>query len=131
MIAQYTAASLASENKILASPASVDTIPSSANQEDHVSMGTTAARKLARVVSQTRQVVAIELLAGAQALDLRAELDGIASLTTALGRSTSRLYQLIRAAVPAMAADRELSPDILALDALIATGTVGRAIADC
>jgi len=131
MIAQYTAASLASENKILASPASVDTIPSSANQEDHVSMGTTAARKLARVVSQTRQVVAIELLAGAQALDLRAELDGITAIAAALGRSTSRLYQLIRSAVPAMAADRELSPDIIALDALIARGTVGRAIADC
>ena len=131
MIAQYTAASLASENKILASPASVDSIPSSANQEDHVSMGTTAARKFARVVAQTRQVVAIELLAGAQALDLRAELEGISSLPAHLGRATSRLYLLIRASVPELTADRELSPDIGLIDGLIASGALCRAIADC
>ena len=71
MIAQYTAASLVSENKALAHPASVDSIPSSANREDHVSMSTIAARKAAQIVANARQVVAIELLCAAQALSLR------------------------------------------------------------
>jgi histidine ammonia-lyase len=73
MIAQYTAASLVSENKTLAHPASVDSIPSSANREDHVSMSTIAARHAAQIVTTTRQVVAIELLCAAQALSLRLE----------------------------------------------------------
>lgn len=73
MIAQYTAASLVSENKTLAHPASVDSIPSSANREDHVSMSTIAARQAAQIVANARQVVAIELLCAAQALSLRLE----------------------------------------------------------
>jgi histidine ammonia-lyase len=73
MIAQYTAASLVSENKALAHPASVDSIPSSANREDHVSMSTIAARKAAQIVKNTQRVVAIELLCAAQALSLRLE----------------------------------------------------------
>ncbi len=73
MIAQYTAASLVSENKSLAHPASVDSIPSSANREDHVSMSTIAARKAAMVVANTRKVIALELLCAAQALSLRME----------------------------------------------------------
>jgi histidine ammonia-lyase len=73
MIAQYTAASLVSENKSLAHPASVDSIPSSASREDHVSMSTIAARKAAQIVVNARQVVAIELLCAAQALSLRLE----------------------------------------------------------
>jgi histidine ammonia-lyase len=73
MIAQYTAASLVSENKVLAHPASVDSIPSSANREDHVSMSTIAARKAAQIVTNVRNVVALELLTAAQALSLRLE----------------------------------------------------------
>jgi len=70
MIAQYTAAALVSENKVLAHPASVDSIPTSANKEDHVSMGTIAARKCRSVVANAEHVLAIELLCGCQALDL-------------------------------------------------------------
>ena len=69
MIAQYTAASLVSENKVIAHPASVDSIPTSANKEDHVSMGAIAARKCRNIVENTEQVIAIELLCGAQAID--------------------------------------------------------------
>ncbi len=127
MLAQYTAAALVSENKILAAPASIHTITSSANQEDHVSMGTVAARKLGQVVRQTRQVVAIELLAGAQALDLRAEQEGIESLPGKLGAATARLFKLIRDNVPVMTKDRELAPDINAVEGLIACGAVAEA----
>src|SRR6476620_4352903 len=74
MIAQYTAASLVSENKVLAHPSSVDTIPTSGNQEDHVSMGWTSMRKLREVVSNVRAVLAVEVLAHSQALDLRADV---------------------------------------------------------
>lgn len=122
MIAQYTAAALASENKVLASPASVDSIPSSANQEDHVSMGTIAARKLARVVEQTRQVVGIELLCGAQALELRLEQQGLAPAPAGLGRGTSAVYRALRERVPPLDCDRELAPDFGAAAALIAAG---------
>src|SRR5438045_9473462 len=73
MISQYTAASLVSENKSLAHPASVDSIPSSANREDHVSMSTIAARKAAEVVANAQRVIAIELLCASQALSLRLE----------------------------------------------------------
>ena len=71
MIVQYTAAALASENKVLAHPASADSIPTSANQEDHVSMGATAARHARTVLGHVEQILAIELLCAAQALDLR------------------------------------------------------------
>lgn len=122
MIAHYTAAALASENKLLASPASVDTIPTSANQEDHVSMGATAARKLMRVVRQTRQVVAIELLAAAQAVDLRTEQEGLAPPPAGLGRGTGPAYKALRERVPGLKRDRELAPDIAAADELITEG---------
>ncbi len=92
MITQYTAASLVSENKILAHPASVDSIPSSANQEDHVSMGNSAARKLREVVENTRRVVSIEAFAACQAIDFRKDF--------VLGRGTSILYHKIRVQVP-------------------------------
>ncbi len=71
MIVQYSAASLVSENKILAHPASVDSIPSSANQEDHVSMGTIAARKSREILDNSRKVLSMELLAACQGIDLR------------------------------------------------------------
>lgn len=112
MLAQYTAAALVSENKILASPASVDSIPSSANQEDHVSMGTIAARKARTILDQTRQVLAIELICAAQAIDLR---DGVPGLSPA-GR---RLHAAVRAVIPPLDADRELYADISRAAALV------------
>src|SRR6185436_20098297 len=74
MIAQYTAASLVSENNVLAHPSSVDTIPTSGNQEDHVSMGWTSVRKLREVVANVRAVLSVEIVAASQAIDFRAEL---------------------------------------------------------
>ena len=88
MIVQYSAASLVSENKVLAHPASVDSIPSSANQEDHVSMGTIAARKAKEIMENTRNVLAMELLAAAQAIDLRGKKK--------LGVGTDAAYNVIR-----------------------------------
>ncbi len=107
MIAQYAAASLVSENKVLAHPASVDSIPSSANQEDHVSMGTIAARHAKSIVQNTRNVIAIEGLSGALAVEYR----GVEGLSPA----STKLYQWIREEVPTLAEDRVLSKDIAAL----------------
>src|SRR4029453_11951217 len=76
MILQYTAAALASENKVIAHPASVDSVPTSANQEDHVSMGPIAARHARTVLAHGEQILAIELIVGAQALDVRVGADG-------------------------------------------------------
>jgi len=104
MIAQYTAASLVSENKILASPASVDSIPSSANQEDHVSMGTISARKAGEVVENLRHVLAIELMCGVQAIDL--QQPGL------LGKGTKEAYKIVRERVPVLDSDRVLYHDI-------------------
>ena len=88
MIVQYSAASLVSENKVLAHPASVDSIPSSANQEDHVSMGTIAARKARDILDNTRKVLAMELLAACQAIDIRGKKD--------LGKGTEIAYEIVR-----------------------------------
>ena len=120
MIAQVAAASLVSENKILAHPASVDSIPSSAGREDHVSMGATAALKLAQIHDHVRIVLAIELLAAAQGIDLRRPLH-----TT---RPLEALHAAIRAKVPAMMIDRPLSPDIAAVRALIDDGSLIAAV---
>ncbi len=116
MIAQVSAASLVSENKVLAHPASVDSIPSSAGREDHVSMGATAALKLAMIHDHVRTVLAIELLCAAQGLDLRRPLK-----TT---KPLEAVHAAIRAKVPAMMVDRPLSPDIQAVRALIDDGTL-------
>src|SRR3712207_4246121 len=88
MITQYAAAALVSENKVLAHPASVDSIPSSANQEDHVSMGTIAARKAREIMKNTRNVLAMELLAATQAIDLRGKKK--------LGIGTEAAYNVLR-----------------------------------
>ncbi|HSH36222.1 aromatic amino acid lyase, partial [Schnuerera sp.] len=88
MIVQYSAAALVSENKVLAHPASVDSIPSSANQEDHVSMGTIAARKAKEILENTRKVLAMELLAACQAIDLRGK--------KGLGKGTEIAYNIVR-----------------------------------
>src|SRR5688572_5699221 len=107
MIAHVTAAALASENKLLAHPASVDSLPTSANQEDHVSMATFAARKLGDLAANTAIILAIELLAAAQGVDLRAP-----HLTS---QKLQRVMREIRARVPHYDIDRYLSPDIAAM----------------
>ncbi|MET1249544.1 histidine ammonia-lyase [Sporolactobacillus sp. STCC-11] len=104
MITQYVAASLVSENKVLAHPSSVDSIPSSANQEDHVSMGTTAARKAVQIIGNTRRVVAIEALCAAQAADLHG--------SEFLAKETHAFYQEIRSLVPFVVQDKSLSASI-------------------
>jgi histidine ammonia-lyase len=114
MIAHVTAAALASENKGLCHPASVDSIPTSANKEDHVSMGVTAARKATRVVANTRRILAVELLAACQALDLLAPLTSSPALEAARARA--------RQDVPARTSDRMLAPEIEALADLVGSG---------
>jgi len=114
MIAQYTAAALVSENKVLAHPASVDSIPTSANKEDHVSMGTIAARKSRAIVDNARDVVAIELLCAAQALDLFTNLKP--------GRGSRAAYDVIRRAIDHLETDRILADDIHRMRTLIRSG---------
>ncbi|MBK7538624.1 MAG: histidine ammonia-lyase [Myxococcales bacterium] len=114
MIAQVTAAALVSENKVLAHPASVDSIPSSAGREDHVSMGATSALKLSMIHDQVRTVLSIELLCAAQGIDLRRPL-----CTTPV---LEAVHAVIRRRVPMMAVDRPLSPDIAAVRALVDSG---------
>lgn len=113
MITQYVAASIVSENKVLCHPASVDSIPSSANQEDHVSMGTTAARKLRTIVANTAKVLAIEYLAAAQALEFG---------TGKLGQGTAKAYEHIRSNIPRLHQDREMHPDLVMAECLIRQG---------
>jgi len=120
MLAQYTAASLVSESKSLAHPASVDSIPSSAGQEDHVSMGMTSARHARAVVANAEVVVAIEAMAAAQGLDLRGPL--------APARGTRAAREAIREAVSFLDADRELGPDIAAATDLIRSGRLVGAV---
>ena len=114
MIAQVTAAALVVESRILCHPACVDSIPSSAGREDHVSMGMTAALKARQVVDHVRTVLAIELLVAAQALDLRQPMKA--------GRGVQRAYEQVRARVPSMLEDRELHLDIAAVCALVDSG---------
>lgn len=114
MIAQYSAASLVSENKVLAHPASVDSIPSSANQEDHVSMGTTAARKAREILKNVQRVLAIEMLAAAQALEFRKE--------GKKGAGVEASYKLVRSVVPPLAEDRIMYKDINKCIDLITSG---------
>ncbi|MCX3067768.1 MAG: histidine ammonia-lyase [Cetobacterium sp.] len=105
MIVQYSAASLVSENKVLAHPASVDSIPSSANQEDHVSMGTIAARKAGEILGNARKVIAMEILCACQAIDLKKSKDS-------LGLMTQEAYKIIRENVKYYDEDRVMYPDI-------------------
>ncbi|MCK0118740.1 histidine ammonia-lyase [Isoptericola sp. S6320L] len=118
MIAQYTAAGIVSELKRLAAPASVDSIPSSAMQEDHVSMGWAAARKLRRAVDGLVRVLAIELLTAARALDLRCA-DGLVPAT-----GTGAVRDLVRTVVAGPGPDRVLAPEIDAVTRLVADGDV-------
>jgi histidine ammonia-lyase len=121
MIAQYTQAALVSDNKRLAVPASVDSIPSSAMQEDHVSMGWHAARKLRRAVENLRRVLAIELVASARALDIRTQLSG-GELTP--GPAGAAVIRALRAVVEGPGPDRFLAPELEAAERLIAAGGV-------
>ena len=120
MIAQYTAAALVSENKVLCHPASVDSIPTSANKEDHVSMGTISARQCREVIKNTENVIAIELLCAAQALDLFTNLKP--------GDGTLEAYRVIRKAISPLEKDRILSKDIAAMTELIRSDRILRAV---
>jgi histidine ammonia-lyase len=120
MMAQVAAAALASENKSLAHPASVDTIPTSANQEDHVSMGVTAARKARSICEHTEAVLAIELLCSAQAHEFHRELRA--------GDGAQAVFDLVRSRVPALESDRYLHDDIAAACELVRSGAVVRAV---
>lgn len=109
MIVQYTAAALCTENKILAHPASVDTIPSSANVEDHVSMGLTGALKLRQVAVNFKHVIALELMCAAQGIDLRQKR---AAAPMNLGRGTRPVYESIRSSIPFIESDVMMKPHI-------------------
>ncbi len=124
MIVQYVAAALVSENKVLAHPASVDSIPSSANQEDHVSMGTIAARKARSILENAQRVVAMELSAACQALDLRAIQKGIPAIEGLLSAKTVGAYKVVRSVVDRLDADRVMYPDLDALFTLVAQGSI-------
>lgn len=116
MITQYTAASLVSENKVLVHPASADSIPTSANQEDHVSMGTIAARQAWEILKNVQYILAIECLAAAQGIDF------LAPLTPGVG--TRAAHEAIRQVVPPLDEDRMPAPDIESIYRLIADGSM-------
>jgi histidine ammonia-lyase len=122
MIPQYVSAALVSENKVLAHPASVDSIPTSAGQEDHVSMGNAAGLKAWQVLANAESVLAIELLAGAQAVEFHAPLEPGA------GVATTR--QFVRSLSARLEDDRSLSGDIEAMAGAIRDGSLAAAVAD-
>lgn len=115
MICQYSAASMVSENKVYAHPASVDSIPSSANQEDMVSMGTTAARKSRLIVENTLSVLGFELMAAVQGLDLRDKKPSPVH---------QKIYSLVREGIPFFDKDREIRIDIEFMEKLIRSGKI-------
>jgi histidine ammonia-lyase len=120
MIAQYTAASLVSENKVLAHPASVDSIPTSANQEDHNSMGSISAQKCWRILKNVQQVIAIEFLCAAQAIDFHAPLK--------CGAGTGAAYSTIRRRIHHLGHDRILHKDIIGALHLVCDGSILKAV---
>jgi len=122
MIAQVTAAALVSENKSLAHPTSVDSIPTSANQEDHVSMATFGARRLGDMAENSANTVAIELLAAAQGLDLRAPKK--------TSKTLEKIHKKIRSKVPYYDQDRYFSPDIEAITTLVRAGAFSSHVMD-
>ncbi len=120
MITQYTAASIVSENKILAHPASVDSIPSSANQEDHVSMGTTAARKARVILDNVQKVLGIEAFGASQAISIRGDVK--------LGKGTQKAYEAIREEVTPVEEDRIMYIDMNKFDVMIKTEKLVKAV---
>ena len=125
MITQYTAAALATENKVLAHPASVDTIPTSANVEDHVSMGLTAGLKLRQINDNVERILAIELLAAAQGIDFRKRVLGP---DATLGEGTRHAYALLRELAPFVECDQVLYPLMEAVREAVARGRVVQAV---
>jgi histidine ammonia-lyase len=120
MIAQVTAAALTSENRALATPHSVDSISTSGNQEDYVSMGMSGARRLERMLHNLRHILAIELLCACQGIDLLAPLQ--------TGTLAKKAYDAVRALSAKVTADRPLAPDISAVHDLIATGAISKVL---
>ena len=120
MTVQYTAAALASENKILAHPACVDSVPTSANFEDFVSMGVTAAEKAGQILENVEYITAIELLCAVQAVEFRG--------TEKLGRGTRKVYEIVRGKVPMVKEDKVLSEDIEKVKDLIRSGAIGKVL---
>lgn len=116
MIVQYSAASLVSENKVLAHPASVDSIPSSANQEDHVSMGTIGARKAKEILGNVRKVLAMEILAACQGIDLRGN--------KGLGKGTNEVYNVVRQKISKLENDRVMNIDINKCEEIIKSNKI-------
>jgi histidine ammonia-lyase len=125
MITQYTAAALATENKVLAHPASVDTIPTSANVEDHVSMGLTAGLKLRQINDNVERILAIELLAAAQGIDFRKR---VLEPGAELGHGTRHAYELLRRIAPFIERDEVLYPLIEAVRRVVAGGQLVEAV---
>jgi histidine ammonia-lyase len=121
MILQYTAAALVTENKVLSHPASVDTIPTSANVEDHVSMGVTSALKLRDVLDNVERILAIELMSAAQGIDFRRQVIGAEK---ELGQGTRGAYALIREHIPFIESDRTMYGYIESMRELVASGKV-------
>src|SRR5262249_11531826 len=120
MIAQVTAAALTSENRALATPHSVDSISTSGNQEDYVSMGMSGARCLERMLQNLRNIIAIELLCACQGIDLLAPLK--------TGTLATKAYDSVRAKSPQVVEDRPLAPDINAVSDLIAAEVLSRLV---
>ncbi len=125
MIAQYTAASLVSENKVLSHPASVDSIPTSANQEDHNSMGSIAAQKCFRILENVWRVAAIELLVSCQAIDFSKNI-GSHGVPLKCGAGTEAVYRLVRTRIKHLVRDRVLHKDIEEALNLLKSGEVLR-----
>jgi histidine ammonia-lyase len=121
MMAQVTAAALASENKVLSHPASVDSIPTSGNREDHVSMGMGSALKLKQILTNTEHILAIELLCAAQGIQFHRPLRP--------GAGSRRALQLIRRRVPRLEQDRPLAPDIERVRSLVTGGALTAVLA--
>jgi len=122
MIAQVASASVVSENKVLCHPASVDSIPSSAGREDHVSMGSVSSLKLARVVKNVEAALAIEIMTACQGIDQRAPIEP--------SRGVRAAHRAIRAKVPTLDDDRPLYRDIATVRSLVSSGELARAVED-
>ncbi len=125
MLVQYTAAALASENKVLAHPASADTIPTSANVEDHVSMGPIAARQAGMIIEHVETIVALELFCAAQGIDFRRKVRP----HLRLGKGTRAAYDCVRGVVPPLWSDELMYPHIEGVKRLVQEGEIDRAVA--
>ena len=124
MIPQYTAASLVSENKVLAGPASIDSIPTSANQEDHVSMGSISARKVRKIIDNLENILAIEIIAAVQGIDLRTDQP-----IKTLGTGSKIIYQRVREVVEPLGEDRIIYPELKVIKEMIHRGELVQAVA--